>query len=148
MLALYDPAGDNCGRGETCVQWFESTLNYKFPTDDQMASGDYEGVTQVTYYARDGDTIQTCQVCDSALSTAEYFDTLAPGYESPMDDDFDPSEVPEPTPDDELINAVNEEFLSQSDQEDPYKYTVFLCLNAKSMVASAGVLAATMAMLY
>ena len=147
MLALYDPAGDNCGRGETCVQWFENIFYTKHPTDDDIAATGNYGTLQVTYYSRIGDTIQTCQVCDSALSTAEYFDTLAPGYESPMDDDFDPSEVPEPTPDDELINAVNEEFLSQSDQ-DPRKYTVFQCLNAKSMVASAGVLAATMAMLY
>ena len=104
MLALYDPAGDNCGRGETCVQWFENIFYTKHPTDDDIAATGNYGTLQVTYYSRIGDTIQTCQVCDSALSTAEYFDTLLPGYEAPF------VVQPEPTPDDELINAVNEEW--------------------------------------
>lgn len=127
---VYDPAGDTCEKGETCVVYGElDTTTFEITKK------------------------QSCQICDMAVSTSlEWFEARAPKEVEAEADaeadagsgeadaeadagDADADADAEPEEDPKEINTLEDD-------------TTFFCLNAKYMAVSAGALAATMAMLY
>ena len=132
---VYDPAGDTCEKGETCVMY-------------------YGELDVETYsYALE----QSCQICDLANlgSTIEYFDSKAPKEEAAADDSGDAGDDAGDDSGDAEADAGDADADADAEpEEDPKEIntleddTTFFCLNAKYMAVSAGALAATMAMLY
>lgn len=130
---VYDPAGDTCEKGETCVSYFGE-------------------LDQETYaYTVE----QSCQICDLANlgSTIEYFDSKAPKEEAAADDSADAGD--DAGDGDADAGDGDADADADAEPEEPPKEintldddTTFYCLNAKYMAVSAGALAATMAMLY
>lgn len=116
---IFDPAGDTCPKGETCVFYLADMTTYELG--------------------------QSCQICDVAgQTTLEMFTESAPtNVEPPASDETeggdegDGGEAAEP----EEPKAGEEINMIEGDIE-------FKCLNARVIVYSAGAVAATLAMLY